>query len=105
LNIPLDNNLIDGTYKFLLYRSGNGVVSIETSVAGNTATALATYDGWLFVLGTQVSAKRIFRVSEVQMDEEGEITVRASEYPCDTNDNALIADFSNSLFTVTGALS
>jgi hypothetical protein len=105
LNVPLDNNLPDGTYKFLLYRSGNGVVSIETTVAGNTANALATYDGWLFVLGTQVNSKRIFRVSEVQMDEEGEITVRASEYPCDTNDNSLIADFSDALFTVTGALS
>ena len=105
LNVPLDNNLPDGTYKFLLYRSGNGVVSIETTVAGNTANALAAYDGWLFVLGTQVNSKRIFRVSEVQMDEEGEITVRASEYPCDTNDNSLIADFNDALFTVTGALS
>jgi hypothetical protein len=105
LNVPLDNNLLDGTYKFLLYRSGNGVVSIETTVAVNTANALAAYDGWLFVLGTQVNSKRIFRVSEVQMDEEGEITVRASEYPCDTSDNALIADFSDALFTVTGALS
>jgi hypothetical protein len=57
------------------------------------------------VLGTQINSKRIFRVSEVQMDEEGEITVRASEYPCDTNDNALIADFNDALFTVTGALS
>jgi hypothetical protein len=57
------------------------------------------------VLGTQVNSKRIFRVSEVQMDEEGEITVRASEYPCDTNDNSLIADFNDALFTVTGALS
>jgi hypothetical protein len=105
LNIPLDNNLPNGTYKFLLYRSGNGVVSIETTVAGNTANALAAYEGWLFVLGTQINSKRIFRVSEVQMDEEGEITVRASEYPCDTNDNSLIADFSDALFTVTGALS
>jgi hypothetical protein len=105
LNVPLDNNLPDGTYKFLLYRSGNGVVSIETTVASSTASALASYEGWLFVLGTQVNSKRIFRVSEVQMDEEGEITVRASEYPCDTNDNSLIADFNDALFTVTGALS
>lgn len=105
LNVPLDNNLPDGTYKFLLYRSGNGVVSIETTVASSTASALASYEGWLFVLGTQVNSKRIFRVTEVQMDEEGEITVRASEYPCDTNDNSLIADFSDALFTVTGALS
>ena len=105
LNIPLDNNLPNGTYKFLLYRSGNGVVSIETAVSANTASGLGSYEGWLFVLGTQIKSKRIFKVSEVQMDEEGEITVRASEYPCDANDNSLIADFNTALFTVTGALS
>jgi hypothetical protein len=106
LNIPLDNNLPDGSYKFLLYRSGDGIVSVTATVTNNVANALATYNGWLFVLGTQAaSSKRIFRVSEVQMDEEGEITVRASEYPCDTSDNSLIADFNDALFTVTGALS
>jgi hypothetical protein len=106
LNIPLDNNLSNGNYKFLLYSSGNGIVSVTANVASNVASALAAYDGWLFVLGTQAASnKRIFRVSEVQMDEEGEITVRASEYPCDTSDNSLIADFNDALFTVTGALS
>ena len=104
LNIPLDNSLPDGTYKFLLYKSGNGVVSIETSVQSNAAAALASYDGWLFVLGTEVTSRRIFRVTEVQMDEEGEITVRAANYPCDSNGNSLIADFSDALFTVTGAV-
>ena len=104
LNIPLDNSLPDATYKFLLYKSGNGVVSIETSVQSNAAAALASYDGWLFVLGTEVTSRRIFRVTEVQMDEEGEITVRAANYPCDSNGNSLIADFSDALFTVTGAV-
>jgi hypothetical protein len=104
LNIPLDNSLPDGTYKFLLYKSGNGVVSIETSVQSNAAAALASYDGWLFVLGTEVTSRRIFRVTEVQMDEEGEITVRAANYPCDSNGNSLIADFSDALFIVTGAV-
>jgi hypothetical protein len=105
LNIPLTNNLNLGTYTFLLYRSGNGVVSVEAYVADGVAATLASYEGWLFVLGEQVSSKRIFRISEVEMDEEGEITVRASEYPCDDNDNSKIADFRDELFEVTGALS
>jgi hypothetical protein len=80
LNIPLDNNLPNGTYKFLLYRSGNGVVNIETSVTGNVASSLSSYEGWIFVLGTQINSKRIFKVNEVQMDEEGEVTVKALEH-------------------------
>ena len=104
LNLPLDNNLPDATYKFLLHQSGRGVITIETSVQSNTAAALASYEGWLFVLGTEITSRRIFRVTEVQMDEEGEITVRASNYPCDTNDNSLIADFSDDLFVVAGAV-
>ena len=100
LNIPLDNALPIDTYKFLLYRSGAGVVSGEYAVASNTAIGLAAYDGWIFVLGNAINSKRVFRVEEVQMDEEGEVTVSASEYPCDTNGNSLIADFDDALFTV-----
>jgi hypothetical protein len=55
-------------------------------------------------MGTATTTKRVFRITEVQMDEEGEITVRASNYPCDTNDNSLIADFSDDLFVVAGAV-
>jgi len=34
------------------------------------------------------------------MDEEGETTVRATIYPCTGDGESLIADFSDSLFTV-----
>jgi hypothetical protein len=34
------------------------------------------------------------------MDEEGEITVRATIYPCTTDGQSLIADFSDNLFTI-----
>jgi hypothetical protein len=54
----------------------------------------------LFVLGTAARSKRVFRVVEVEMDEEGEITVRATEHPCDTSGQSLIADFSDGLFTI-----
>jgi hypothetical protein len=35
----------------------------------------------MFVLGAQSNRKRVFRVTEVQMDEEGEVTVKAIEHP------------------------
>lgn len=100
LNIPLDNAVPNGSYNVLLYRSGNDVVSTTATISNNTANSLANREGWLFVLGTTVKTKRVFRVSDVQMDEEGQVTVRATVFPCDTNDNALISDFSDNLFTV-----
>jgi hypothetical protein len=100
LNVPLTQDVPNGTYNVLLYRSGQAVVSTSASVSGNAASSLAGYEGWLFVLGTTVKAKRVFRIVEVQMDEEGEVGVRATEHPCDSSGQSLIADFSDGLFTV-----
>lgn len=100
LNVPLADTIPNGTYNVLLYRSGQAVVTTSTSISGNVAAALSGYEGWLFVLGTAVRSKRVFRVVEVQMDEEGEVTVRAVEHPCDESGQSLIADFSDGLFTI-----
>jgi hypothetical protein len=100
LNVPLVDGIPNGTYNVLLYRSGSAVVTTTASISNNTASGLASYAGWLFVLGTAARSKRVFRVVEVQMDEEGEITVRATEHPCDTSGQSLIADFSDGLFTI-----
>jgi hypothetical protein len=100
LNVPLVDAIPNGTYNVLLYRSGSAVVSTSASVSGNTAASLATYEGWLFVLGTAVTSKRVFRIVEVQMDEEGEVAVRAVEHACDSSGLSLIADFSDGLFTI-----
>jgi hypothetical protein len=104
LNIPLDNSLIDGSYEFLLYQSGNGVISRTATTSANTAAALADLDGYLFVLGQKTTTRRVFRVTEVEMDEEGEITVRGTNYPCTSDGLSEIANFSDGIFTVTGAL-
>ena len=101
LNIPLDNGLLSGTYNFRLYRSDRGLLDVNTvTVTNGVAAQLADYENFLFVLGVETTTRRIFRVSEVQMDEEGEITVRATIYPCTTDGQSLIADFSNNLFTI-----
>jgi hypothetical protein len=100
LNVPLAETVPDGSYNVLLYRSGQAVVSTTISISSNVAAGLAGYEGWLFVLGTTVKAKRAFRVVEVQMDEEGEVAVRAVEHPCDNSGQSLIANFSDSLFSI-----
>jgi hypothetical protein len=100
LNMPLDNSLPNGTYNFLLYQSGSGVLARSSYVQDGIAAELASEEGKLFVLGTVVKTKRVFRVAEVNMDEEGEVTVRATEYPCSSDGLSQIADFDASLFDV-----
>ena len=85
LNTPLAEDPINGSYTALLY-SGNpseGIAKLSVSVANSQSASLSAYEGWLFVLGTAVTTKRVFRVTEVTMEEEGEITVRAIEHPCE----------------------
>jgi len=100
LNTPIEGTIPNGTYNILLYRSGNDVISTSATITNNTAPTLADREGWLFVLGQTVRSKRVYRVGEVTMDEEGEVTIRATIYPCDTNDRSLIADFSDNLFII-----
>lgn len=84
LNTPVAGSVPNGTYSVLLWKTGepNTVAQSGVVISGNTATGLAQYAGWLFVLGAKVSSKRVFRVVEVTMDEEGEVGVKAVEHPC-----------------------
>ena len=120
LNAPLTDGIINGSYSVLIYRDdrrslpykgpeGETIYEPVTrsfdniSVSNGIAAALAPYAGYMFVLGAKSDRKRVFRVVEVQMDEEGEITVKAMEHPCDTSGSLLlsrIANFSGSLFDV-----
>jgi len=99
LNVPLSTPIANGSYNVLLYRPGGSVQTLSgVAVSGGVAAALANRVGHLFVLGSTQDRKRVFRVSEVQMDEEGEVTVKALEYPCDQSGNeqlSLVAQFSN----------
>ena len=101
LNTPLNNTPVNGTYNFQLYRSDKGLQTVRNvTVTNGVASALKAYENYLFVLGVEATTRRVFRVSEVQMDEEGEITVRATIYPCTTDGQSLLADFSDAAFTV-----
>ena len=104
LNAPLTDRIANGSYSVLTYKNNQAAESFNgVAVVNGTAASLANKAGSMFVLGAQSNRKRVFKVTEVQMDEEGEVTVKATEYPCVASDGKLlsrIADFSDSLFDV-----
>ena len=102
LNSPLQDSIRNNNYNFLIYDRDASKVSAQNSVAvqNGVASSLARKTGSLYVMGIDSGKKRVFRITEVELDEEGEVTVRAVEYPCDDEDRALIADFRP---TVNGA--
>lgn len=104
LNTPIGKVVNGSGYTALLYKSGSQVTTATgVSVSNGTAASLASYQGWMFVLGTTITRKRVFRITEVQMDEEGEVSVKALEHPCEesgSNTLSLIANLGDSIFTI-----
>jgi hypothetical protein len=105
LNAPLTDRIANGSYSVLTYRNDQAARSFtNVTITNGVAASLANRAGSMFVLGAQSNRKRVFRVTEVQMDEEGEVTVKAVEHPCVESGGKLlsrIADFAPSLFRVT----
>ena len=57
----------------------------------------------MIVLGNQLTSKRVFRVTEVAMEEEGEVTIKAIEHPCEEVSGTTfskIVQFEAGLFTI-----
>lgn len=110
LNLPLAASVADGSYQVLLYNPNattSGTVALDQiNVSNNIASGLAGYEGYVFVLGTAIRNKRVFKVIEVAMDEEGEVTVRAVEHGVDVHGLSLIsnglASKVDGLFTIDG---
>jgi hypothetical protein len=104
LNTPIGQVPNGSGLKALVYQSGSAVVQVDSvTVSNGTAAALAPYAGRLFVLGQTITRKRVFRVAEVQMDEEGQVTVSAIEHPCVESGGqtlSLIASFADSGFNI-----
>ena len=105
LNSPLLDVLSNGTYQFLIYKTQTGeTLSTTASVTSGVASGLSAYKGWMFVMGSQKPQKRVYRVTELSIEEEGEVTVKALEYPCFESGGQLrahIADFRASNFLVS----
>ncbi len=103
LNSPLQDKIPDGTYSFLIYDQSDKKVSTRNavSVSGGVASSLSNNVKDLYVMGVKSGQKRVFRITEVEMDQDGEVTVRAIEYPCDDEQRARVADFRPELFDVS----
>ena len=114
LNAPLMDSLSAGTYNFLLYDNESGAVtSTSASVSvnsegANVASSLAGFVDRMFVMGQEKPRKQVYRVMEIDIDEEGEVSIRAVEYPCIENIageegvlRAKVADFRASKFDVS----
>ena len=102
LNLPLTEEPVNGSYTVLLYDGQSTPIKLSSvSFANGTSSSLSAYEGWLFVLGTELTTKRVFRTTEVTMEEEGEITIQAIEHPCDEIGGqtlSKIANFDEGLF-------
>ena len=106
LNIPFAEGPVNGSFETLIYVPGENVIKQTVSYSNGQAAALAAFKGTgaLFVLGTQITAKRVFRVMEVGMEEEGEVSIRAMEYPCVEEGGqakSLIARFDEGLYDIS----
>lgn len=96
LNIPLAEDVVNGSYTVLLYNGQDSPTKLSSvSISDNQSSSLTSYEGWLFVLGTQLTTKRVFRVTEVSMEEEGEITISAIEHPCDESGGSTLSKIAN----------
>lgn len=102
LNLPVASSVPNGSnYSMLVYspNGGAGATRVFTGVTVNSnrvtvagvSNAFQNYVGNLFVIGRVVNTKRVFRVTEVQMDEEGEVTVRAVHHATDNNGLSMIS--------------
>lgn len=91
LNAPLPQEVPNGGYTGFVYATGKSTLSTKiVYVNDGFAPSLAQYEGALFVLGNTVKNKRVFRVTEVELDEEGETTVRAIEHPTNDDGSSII---------------
>lgn len=108
LNAPLPRQIPDGQYTVFLYRQGTGTFACtNVQVTDSYAPQIKSYEGALFVLGNSILSKRVFRVTEVIMDEEGEVTIKAVEHQTDSSGQSQIAKRLTSAneFYVDGVLS
>ncbi len=98
LNLPLGGSLPEAEggslYDYFLYNGRqNTFVKRDVLTQNGAAPSLAQYAGHLFAVGRRVTAKgkRVARVVDVEMDEEGLVSIKAVEHPTDENDVSLLA--------------
>lgn len=85
----------NGSYSVLTYTPGGGTAGTQSingvTVTDNTAPSLSGAAGSLFVLGQVIKSKRVYKVTEVSMDEEGEVTIRGIEHATNAQGQSRLA--------------
>ena len=109
LDMPATNSVPNDTYQALVYDISSGAASkpiSDINVSGKRAEKLADHEGKLFVLGKKVSNKRVFKVTDVSMDTEGDTTIKAIHQETDDNGNLKVAiglaKYTSGLFEIDG---
>ena len=110
LNLPFGQSVPTGTYQVLLYNPSKAenttLYRSNEPVVDGVAEGLRNYKGHVFVLGKAIKSKRVFKVTEVTMDEEGEVTIKGVEHGVDQNGLSLISyglsGFVPGLFLIDG---
>ena len=110
LNLPFGEAIRNGSYQMLLYNpvmiENRTVYRQAEPIVNGASVGLRGFKDHVFVLGQVRQNKRVFRVTEVSMDEEGEVTIKGVEHGTDPDGLSLISrglgEFVSGLFLVDG---
>jgi len=113
LNLPFGETIKDGSYQMLIYNpvmiENKTVYKEAEPIVNGASAALRKFKDHVFVLGKAIKNKRVFRITEVSMDEEGEVTIKGVEHGTDADGLSLISrgldvknDFVPGLFLIDG---
>ena len=110
LNLPFGETVKNGSYQILLYNPAmveeKTVYKPNEAVSSGVAAGLRKFNGYVFVLGKAIREKRVFRVTEVSIDDEGEVTIKGVQHSTDADGLSLIsrglAEFVPGLFFIDG---
>jgi len=113
LNLPFGETIKDGSYQMLIYNpvmiENKTVYREAESIVDGASAALRKFKDHVFVLGKVIKNKRVFRTTEVSMDEEGEVTIKGVEHGTDADGLSLISrgldvknNFVSGLFLIDG---
>ena len=110
LNLPFGEAIRNGSYQMLLYNpvmiENKTVYRQAEPIVNGASVGLRGFKDHVFVLGQVRQNKRVFRTTEVSMDEEGEVTIKGVEHGTDPDGLSLISrglgEFVSGLFLIDG---
>lgn len=82
-------NMPDGNYEIVYFKSGNPATQTATLIVANGRTTNTALYGAIFSVTQQSTYTRTYLVEQVELDEEGLVSVSATEYPYNAIANAV----------------